>query len=79
MTVDELRARIVAAGESVTLSDTVHEDTCALVLGMKVRTLREHRAAGISPAFVCVGRSIFYRLADILSYLEARRFDPAGK
>ena len=79
MTADELRARIIASGEHVTLADTISEPTLALVLGIATRTLRDRRARGDCPAFHVVGNRIFFSLADILTYLASRRFDPNAK
>lgn len=73
MTVDELRARVLAAGRRVTLLDAIDEPTLALLLGIADRTMRDRRTRqGDCPRFRVNGRSVVYALADVADYLGSR-------
>jgi len=49
----------------------VHEIT-----GIALQTLRNHRFKGTLFPYYRIGRSIKYKLGDILSYMELRRVEP---
>lgn len=47
--------------------------------GLKTRTLQDWRRKGCGPSFVKSGRSVFYRVKDILAFLDARTFRNTGE
>lgn len=50
----------------------------AEVLACSPQTLAKWAHEGRGPAWIHVGRSVRYRLADLLDYLDARRVAPAS-
>jgi predicted DNA-binding transcriptional regulator AlpA len=44
----------------------------ASLLHLSERTLERFRVSGTGPKFVCLGRSIRYRLTDIEAYITSR-------
>ena len=73
MTVDDLRSRLIAGGERVTLLDAIAEPTLARLLGIAPRTMRDRRTRqGDCPRFRVNGRSVVYELADVVAYLDTR-------
>ncbi len=68
-----LAARLEARGRWVSLDHRVREPVAAEVLGVTARTLQRWREAGIGPAFVAISRSVTYRLADLLAWIDERR------
>ncbi|MBK8068763.1 MAG: hypothetical protein IPK27_14390 [Rhodanobacteraceae bacterium] len=57
----------------------VREATAAHVIGVAGRTLQRWREAGIGPAFVVISRSVTYRLADLLAWIDERRHAAKGQ
>lgn len=47
--------------------------------GLKTRTLQDWRRKGCGPSFVKTGRSVFYRVKDIVAFLDARTFSNTGE
>lgn len=74
MTVDELREKLIQAGERVTLLDSISEPTLARLLGVSNRGMRDRRTRqGNVPRFRVNGKSVVYDLADVVTYLEERK------
>lgn len=48
-------------------------------LNISTKTLRTYRADGLGPAFVKFGRMVRYRLSDVKTWRDSRRFNPAEK
>lgn len=46
------------------------------LIGRAEQTLANERSTRRGLAYIKIGRSVRYRLADVLSYIEARRIDP---
>lgn len=46
------------------------------LIGRAEQTLANERSTRRGLAYVKIGRSVRYRLADVLAYIEARRIDP---
>jgi predicted DNA-binding transcriptional regulator AlpA len=63
--------------------DLLHEDDVATMLGVSLQTLyywRSGRVDMVSPAWVKLGREIYYRRADIAEWIAANTVKPsAGK
>lgn len=52
------------------------EEEAAKLLGMKKQTLANWRTNGVGPKFVKVGgRSIRYKLSELLAFIEDRTFN----
>lgn len=51
----------------------------ARMLHLSERTMEDWRLKGRGPRYVRVGRSVRYRLADILTYIERRTFQNTGE
>lgn len=47
------------------------EDDLAEVLGLEPRTIQAWRAEGRGPDFVKLGKSVFYRVADVRAWIDA--------
>lgn len=58
--------------------ELIRDTSAAEMLGQTRGTLATWRSQGRGPAFVKLGRSVFYRRADIHSFVAAQRRDPAG-
>ena len=54
----------------------VDERRVAGVTGIALQTLRNWRFQGTGPPYFKIGRSVRYRLNDILAFMEERRIDP---
>lgn len=52
------------------------EKAAALFVGLAVKTLQARRAAHMPPAYVKIGRSVRYRVADLAAFLSDHRIDP---
>jgi excisionase family DNA binding protein len=48
------------------------QDEAAELLKLSVRTIERLRVSGTGPKFVCLGRSIRYRLTDIEAFIASR-------
>ena len=53
--------------------DIIAEPILAHRWGKSVRTLQRLRARGDGPAWFAIGRSVFYRLEDVLAFEAAAR------
>ncbi|WP_271950346.1 helix-turn-helix transcriptional regulator [Ruegeria faecimaris] len=56
-----------------TSNDELNEVAAARILHLSVQTLRNRRSMGEPPKYFKIGRSVFYRLSDILDFEERRR------
>ena len=52
---------------------TLTQDEVAAMLGVHPRTLQRLRAAGEGPKPITIGRSVRYRRADVLRFVEGKR------
>jgi hypothetical protein len=52
---------------------TINEQGAAIYCGPSVSYLRKARRLGYGPAYVRIGRSIFYRIADLDAWLNGKR------
>ena len=59
---------------SYRLAPLISEERAATLLGMKGQTLAKWRVEGVGPPFVKVGRSVRYKEADLVAFIEARTF-----
>jgi len=57
----------------------VDEKQAAAYVNLSVKTLQARRAAHKAPAFLKIGRSIRYRMADLDAFLSAHRVDPEAR
>lgn len=56
----------------MTLQDLISETEFAAQRGVSVRTLQRERALRTGPAFIKIGRRVFYRPAAIRDWLLAK-------
>lgn len=54
----------------------VSEKIVSEELGIPLPTLRNQRSMGRGIPFFKIGKSVRYRIEDVLAYLEANRVDP---
>jgi hypothetical protein len=50
----------------------LNEKDVAILIGVSVYTLRQHRHKGIGLPYVKYGKSVRYSIADIFEYLKSR-------
>jgi predicted site-specific integrase-resolvase len=70
VTAEELEVRLLAQGKFVSLDQCVMPDVAAEILGVSVGTLKNWRADGTGPPFICVAR-VRYPLQGIAEHREA--------
>jgi predicted DNA-binding transcriptional regulator AlpA len=58
--------------DAVDRDPAIDTHRAAELLGLAAVTLQQHRARGRGPRFFRVGRSVRYRLADVIAYRDAR-------
>jgi hypothetical protein len=54
----------------------VDETQAAKIIGRAVQTLRNDRHLRQGPPYIKMGRSVRYRVNDLLDYLEKHKIDP---
>lgn len=54
----------------------VDENKASELLGQAVQTLRNDRHLRKGPPYIKLGRSVRYRVKDLLEYLDRHRIDP---
>lgn len=54
----------------------LREEEVAGRWGKSLRTLQRWRHAGMGPAYIRIGGTVFYRLGDVLAFEDAARQDP---
>jgi hypothetical protein len=47
------------------------ESQAAAVTGLRVKRLRKHRALGLPPEYVKIGRSVFYKTTSLRDYVAS--------
>jgi hypothetical protein len=52
------------------------EKEAAKTMGLAVQTLRNWRHLRRGPAYVKLGRSVRYRIDDLMEFIEKHRIDP---
>ena len=57
-------------------NQVVNENQAAKIIGRAVQTLRNDRHLRKGAPYIRIGRSIRYRVADLLDYIEKHRVDP---
>jgi hypothetical protein len=60
-------------------SEPVPHSKAATALGVKADTLATWRSQGRGPAFVKIGRRVFYRLNDLHKFIGAQWREPKAK
>lgn len=60
------------AQEALSLPKLLCTKSAALQLGISYRTLEDWRLTGDGPPFLKIGRSVRYRISDILVFLHDR-------
>jgi hypothetical protein len=66
-------------GDNQAARYVVDEKQAASYVNLSVKTLQARRAAHKTPAFLKIGRSVRYRLADLDTFLAAHRVDPEAR
>ncbi len=56
----------------------LNEEQAAKILGCTVSAMRKWRLLGKGPAYCRIGRLVRYSEADLASFLDANRVQPAG-
>ena len=56
----------------------LNEYEVAALIGFAVPSLRNWRCLGKGPPYVKMGRSVRYRLKDVLEWIESHRVKPRG-
>jgi hypothetical protein len=56
--------------------EVVDDSRAAEILGLGIQTLRNLRYMRKGPAYVKMGRSVRYRVIDLLDYIEKHLVDP---
>jgi hypothetical protein len=59
-------------------AELIPDDHAAAMLGQKASTLATWRSTGRGPAYVKLGRRVFYYEADLKSFIAARRREPSA-
>jgi len=54
----------------------IDEKEASQIMGVAVQTLRNWRFQGTGPPYFKIGRSVRYRLNEILAFMEERRVGP---
>lgn len=54
----------------------VNENQAAKIIGRAVQTLRNDRHLRQGPPYIKLGRSVRYKVGDLLDYIESHRVDP---
>jgi hypothetical protein len=49
------------------------------ITGKELQTLANERYRGVGIPYYKVGRSVRYKLSDVLSYMEQHRIDPTAR
>lgn len=63
----------------MTLKELLSEHEYAALRGVSIRTIRRERALRTGPAFVKLGRLVFYRPESVEVWILAQEQAPAGK
>lgn len=69
----------VTTDDKQPIQHVVDEKQAASYVNLSVKTLQARRAAHKAPAFLKIGRSIRYRMADLEAFLAAHRVDPEAR
>jgi predicted DNA-binding transcriptional regulator AlpA len=54
----------------------LNQEAAATMIGVKIATLANWRHFGKGPKYIKVGRSAYYKISDIDSWLDSRRVIP---
>lgn len=57
-------------------NQVVDETKASKITGRAIQTLRNDRHLHQGPPYIKMGRSVRYRVSDLLDYLERHRIDP---
>ena len=63
----------------LTENQVINETQAAEILGRAVQTLRNDRHLRKGPAYLKLGRSVKYRVNDLVDYMEKHRIDPEAR
>jgi hypothetical protein len=65
------------ADKKIALNDVIVDETKASeILCRAIQTIRNDRFLGQGAPYIKIGRSVRYRVSDLLEYLERHRIDP---
>lgn len=56
----------------------VDEREVAAITGISLSTLRKYRMGNVKIPFCKIGRSVRYRLSDVVAFMDAHRIEPRG-
>lgn len=62
--------------QGLNVNEVINETQAAEVLCRAVQTLRNDRHLRQGPPYFRLGRSIRYRVSDLMDYLDRHRIDP---
>lgn len=57
----------------------IDEKEVSRITGISVHTLRNSRAEARGIPYSKIGRSVRYRMSDVLAFMEAGRVEPGGR
>ena len=69
--IDLVRARLLAQGHMVTLDDRIPEKAVAELIPCPTSRLKRWRTEGKGPTCYRPGKTPWYRLADVLDWIES--------
>jgi hypothetical protein len=56
----------------------IKETEVSNITSIKLQTLRNHRHKGYGIPYYKMGKSVFYRYSDVISFMEQHRIDPGS-
>ena len=62
--------------QGLNVTEVIKEAQAAEMLSRAVQTLRNDRHLRQGPPYIKLGRSIRYRVSDLMDYLDKHRIDP---
>ena len=65
--------------QAVDVNEIVNEHGAAEILKRGLQTLRNDRHLRKGPPYIKMGRSVRYRMCDLLYYIEKHRIDPEAE
>jgi hypothetical protein len=58
------------------INQVVNENQASKIIGRAVQTLRNDRHLRQGPPYIKLGRSVRYKVGDLLDYIQSHRVDP---
>ena len=62
--------------QGLNVNEVIKETQTAEILDRAVQTLRNDRHLRQGPPYIKLGRSIRYRVSDLMDYIDKHRIDP---